>query len=94
MNKEGDDLRKFLTEKNDLDHILPDGRWEDYLVAISRIINSDLNTIIKTVRAQKVFRYIYDNEVLPIKDYEEVLQEYSAKDIDYSAASEVLEKHK
>lgn len=56
-------LRTLLIERNDLNHKLPNGKWEDYLFSLISILDSDLSPIKKTVRAQKVMRYIHDNEL-------------------------------
>jgi hypothetical protein len=59
-----EELVKFLTEPNKLDHGLPSEVWESYLLAIIKINNDEnISSLKKTVRLQKAMRYIYDNEV-------------------------------
>ena len=62
------DIRKLLTEKNSLEHRLPDGDWENYLYSLVKTMETDLPPIKKTVRLQKIMRYIYDNEVSKLEN--------------------------
>ena len=65
-------LINFLSERNELEHRLPQGNWENYAVAISRVLGDrELSAIIKTIRLQKIIRYIYDNETPTPRDERE-----------------------
>jgi len=72
-------LRELLTSKNDLNHELPDGKWEDYLCSLATVSTLDLSPLKKVVRMQKILRYIYDNEIAPSEAREISLEDYAER---------------
>jgi len=60
------DLIEFLSNENKLEYRMPAGDWVNYSISTVRVLNSDLTAVEKTIRLQKIFRYIYDNEVRPL----------------------------
>lgn len=60
--KKNEELIEMLSNKNDLNHRLPDGDWHSYLLAMVNIMRSDIGPMKQTVRLQKVMRYIYEHE--------------------------------